>query len=624
MSVNRDFLLYGKARCSENSAGAATILITRPGDGDREISFWLGSPDGGSTFATGSSSLAVHNEASPQPTDVVELKSGLDYENIPVEFCLQYDSKFGTVTAWFREASGHWKFGGRLACTWFDLATMQAQMTANMGAGDWLEFDYLTAAYPNLVLIGDSIAEGATLYSPDLADELTNDDGCWPRHALLYPGSRNNLIVNKGVGGNSSGHILTRISDVTATGARIALLQASANDYTSGISQETRTQNIQDSINAITTAGAEVVLLNAMYGTADRAPNLPDPLNRDYMKLWWDEESASMTGVSTLIDIMQPVRTASFFQRDELTETDNIHPNIAGYMAIGEYISSQRRAPEQISASPALWTPLNMATVPQIYLDAEDSEVTDVSGFASAISNLGAMGADGDFVQTTAGLRPSILPAELNGKRVLSFDGTNDVMQGASAAQKDLFRNSGAGWGFVVYKKRAASASGSAGRQLFFCSTASSGTRLGALAHSSTAGQQNKPQLGARRLDADSFVTMTAASAVSGSYSMQLFRVDYTSGLGDIYVDGAVSVSNATFVSAGSTSDTAAATAIFLGASTAAGGAPADMDFAAMVMSKENPPLDDIDKLFGWAAHNYGLAANLPSDHPYKTDPPYA
>ena len=281
-------------------------------------------------------------------------------------------------------------------------------------------------------------------------------------------------------------------------------------------------------------------------------------------------------------------------------------------------------AAQRLLATPAvaLWTPLSMAAVPQIYLDVEDSTLADVSGSCSAISNLGAMGANGDFAQPTAGLRPSILDAELNGKRVLSFDGINDVLQGASAAQKDLFRNSGAGWGFVVYKKRTASTSGSTGRQLFFCSTASSGTRLGALAHSSTSAQQNKPQLGARRLDADSFVTMTAANPVSGSYSMHLFRVDYTSRLGDIHVDGAVSVSNATFVSAGSTSDTAAATAIFLGASTAGGGAPTDMDFAALVMSKENPSQDDIDKLFGWAAHKYGLTASLPGGHPYKSSPP--
>jgi len=31
----------------------------------------------------------------------------------------------------------------------------------------------------------------------------------------------------------------------------------------------------------------------------------------------------------------------------------------------------------------------------------------------------------------------------------------------------------------------------------------------------------------------------------------------------------------------------------------------------------------DSERLVGWAAHYYGLTANLPGGHPYKTDPPY-
>ena len=51
-------------------------------------------------------------------------------------------------------------------------------------------------------------------------------------------------------------------------------------------------------------------------------------------------------------------------------------------------IMAQRRV---VGGDPVLWTPLNMATVPQIYLDAQDSVVTDVSGACSAISNLGGL-----------------------------------------------------------------------------------------------------------------------------------------------------------------------------------------------------------------------------------------
>jgi hypothetical protein len=61
---------------------------------------------------------------------------------------------------------------------------------------------------------------------------------------------------------------------------------------------------------------------------------------------------------------------------------------------IGGIVASA--APVNVQAAPAvLWTPLNMATVPQIYLDAQDSVITNIGGVCSAITNLGAMGAAG-------------------------------------------------------------------------------------------------------------------------------------------------------------------------------------------------------------------------------------
>jgi hypothetical protein len=38
----------------------------------------------------------------------------------------------------------------------------------------------------------------------------------------------------------------------------------------------------------------------------------------------------------------------------------------------------------------------------------------------------------------------------------------------------------------------------------------------------------------------------------------------------------------------------------------------------ATIVIATNPSLTDLQKLEGWAAHKYGLTANLPSDHPYK------
>lgn len=268
-----------------------------------------------------------------------------------------------------------------------------------------------------------------------------------------------------------------------------------------------------------------------------------------------------------------------------------------------------------------LWTPLNMATVPQIYLDAQDSVVTDVSGFASAISNLGAMGANGDFSQGTAANQPAILTAELNGKRVLSFDGSNDVLLGASAAQKDLFRNKAAAWAFVVYKKRSTDG-GAQTRRIFHCSNGSNAnTRFGVYT-SSTAGGANMPALSAQRLDADTPTTLTATVAHAGSYALMLTAIDYSARTGRIYLDGALDAVNTTLTAtAGSTSNTTSANSLSIGARYD-GILLADIDLATITLSNTYPATDDIDKLFGWAAHKYGLTANLPAEHPYKTTAP--
>jgi len=268
-----------------------------------------------------------------------------------------------------------------------------------------------------------------------------------------------------------------------------------------------------------------------------------------------------------------------------------------------------------------LWTPLNMATVPQIYLDAQDSTVTDVSGFASAISNLGAMGANGDFSQGTAGSQPAILTAELNGKRVLSFDGSNDLLLGASTAQRDLFRNKPAAWSFVVYKKRTTDGSAMT-RRIFHCSNGSNANTRFAVHASNNPGGTNTPALSVQRLDADTPTALIATGPHVGAYVMALVAINYSTRAGRIYIDGSMDAENTTLTaSTGNTSNTTSANSLSIGARYD-GILLADIDLAAITLSNTYPSDSDIDKLFGWAAHKYGLSDSLPVEHPYKTTAP--
>lgn len=281
-------------------------------------------------------------------------------------------------------------------------------------------------------------------------------------------------------------------------------------------------------------------------------------------------------------------------------------------------VAGQMRAS---GAAPVLWTPLNMATVPQIYLDAQDSVVTDVSGACSAISNLGAMGADGDFSQGTADNRPGILAAELNGNRVLSFDGSNDLMISDSTAARAMLNAAAAVWSFAVYKKRSTDVTDTT-RYLINHTTSSGASRYFHAISRVTAGGANKQGIFIQRIDGGSTATLLAATAKSATYAMGFADVNLSTRAGRIYVDGALDASNATLTDAvGAFSATNGSVGPTIGARSD-GAFAADMDLAAIVASNTTPPDTDIDKLFGWAAHKYGLTASLPGGHPYKTVAP--
>ena len=277
-----------------------------------------------------------------------------------------------------------------------------------------------------------------------------------------------------------------------------------------------------------------------------------------------------------------------------------------------------------VEVTPALWTPLNMATVPPIYLHAQDSAVTDVGGACSAISNLGSLGSDGDFSQATAGNRPLIITNELNGNTILRFDGANDVLTGGSTAQLNLFRNVTGAWGFVVYKKRTADVTALARAVLISANGTTGSSRFQIKVGDSVGPAPNRLGMSGRRADSDELARLSSPNELSGSYVLGLVRMQYNIRLGEVYENGILVASNPTLTTSGTvTSNTASTVALSLGAS-AAGGVPADIDLAAIVLGTGVLSVSDAEKLEGWAAHEYGLTANLPVDHPYKTTPPYA
>lgn len=107
------------------------------------------------------------------------------------------------------------------------------------------------------------------------------------------------------------------------------------------------------------------------------------------------------------------------------------------------------------------------------------------------------------------------------------------------------------------------------------------------------------------------WVTDAATVDLGNKWSMCMLKYDFESGKSKIYIDGILNIER-------SKSPDFCSTDQFL----SIGGSSNTFSYLMplIVMGSEN--INDIDRLFGWAAHKYSLTANLPADHPYKNEPP--
>lgn len=324
----KDWIFYGRVRAS---VGNGYAFWMENAVVDKLYGFWLNATNLGIP-APGQVSCTAWNGSTRTGAT---LATGVNTESTHIEFAMQFDSKWQTLSCFFKEADGLWQLKGRVACSDITPVRLSVRSLSDEAAGTWAEFDFLTVARPNIIVIGDSHAEGKTLYSPNPALGLSNYDSTWQRYAKIYQSLRNNLIVNKAVGGETSTATLARISDATGQGARVVFLHASSNDSINSVSHSARTTNISSMVSAIKASAAEAVLLNALYATSDSPYN---PAHRDYCKGWWNA-NATGVGAFTTIDIMAPISDSNGFVSSELTQSDAVHLTPAGYKRVGEYLS---------------------------------------------------------------------------------------------------------------------------------------------------------------------------------------------------------------------------------------------------------------------------------------------
>jgi hypothetical protein len=218
----------------------------------------------------------------------------------------------------------------------------------------------------------------------------------------------------------------------------------------------------------------------------------------------------------------------------------------------------------------------------------------------------------GSFPLTGSGRgRPRFIENAVAGKSVVRFDGIDDGLgRGASA----LLRNVDGGAIFVVRRHASPPSSTSA---IAFLST---GLRKTDPRLALGSNQIGRPEANARRLDGQATSLATASSPTLTGFQLQGAVADYAVGSLAQWMDG--SVAGTAVMTAGLTSNTNPL-GFVLGRSFSAGSHFAG-DLAEVLLVRGTLTVCDRQRIEGYLAHRWGIASNLPANHPFRNEPPVA
>jgi hypothetical protein len=254
-----------------------------------------------------------------------------------------------------------------------------------------------------------------------------------------------------------------------------------------------------------------------------------------------------------------------------------------------------------------LWSPAEITTAQ--WLDAADASTltlsgSDVTGWADKSGNAR------NAVERSSLTRPVYSVTSFNSLPGLSFNGTDQNLIINNAG--NLTQNIGALSLFCAVQPSAPSNSIN---RTFWSTSIGTGPedRIGF-----TFTLDQKLRVGGRRLDSDSFASVSSSGSFNTSPAIAAFYRNWSAGNGSIFYNGnAGDPLDSSFGTSGNTSNTASQ-AVRLGSTSA------NLNFFQGIVSEVIvitgvPVQADRQRIEGYLAHKWGLTANLPSDHPYKT-----
>lgn len=255
------------------------------------------------------------------------------------------------------------------------------------------------------------------------------------------------------------------------------------------------------------------------------------------------------------------------------------------------------------------WTPANLATKPAVWLNDTSSVTDDGTGHCSQWSDIS--GNARHFVQATASQRPAIVADGQNGRPMLTFDGVDDWLSGTATCAA-LTNNIAE---LSIFAVANPTPSATYKRIVNFSVGGTSSGGRAALALNS-----NSFDAAQRRSDVGSAANALIAQSDSAWRIIQSEH-NWTAATVAARIDGG----SATTTDTGQGSGNTAATNSYkveMGGTIDVGGQYVASSFAEVIVLAYVPSDADRQQIEGYLAYRWGLQANLPADHPYKTNPP--
>lgn len=308
-----------------------------------------------------------------------------------------------------------------------------------------------------------------------------------------------------------------------------------------------------------------------------------------------------------------PAATATGITDSTYTDT-TATKGINYYVRFGSVRSGIEKISEEIRVLAGIaWTP---QTIAALWLDSEHLTY-DSSSRISTATDLSASGYN--FSQSTDANKPIKTENIFNGIPSIRFNGTTSTGQWLGRTDANsLTANKSYLWCFSVLKNNTIVPSKNMG--LLRAPVGDGNDRGRFTCISSEGGNSGSILLGARRLDSDSISTFLGQN-ISTNTVIVCFERDYTSATTHTSMNGSRS-SSSVIGTTGLTSNTQSNTIPFVIGTESTVTNYLNADVACVVFGNTSLSTTNRQKLEGWAAHKYGLTANLPSDHPYKTNPP--